>query len=43
MALRTAARGYVLVTGRIVLEDEAASLLTDDRMRRAYLGAKIEV
>ena len=42
MALRAAARAYVLVTGRIVLEDAAASLLTDDRMRRAYLGARIE-
>ncbi len=42
MALRTAARAYVLVTGRIVLDDAAASLLTDDRMRRAYLGARIE-
>ena len=42
MALRTAARGYVLETGRVVLEDQASTLLADDRMRRAYLGAKIE-
>ena len=42
MALRTAARGYVLETGRIVLEDQASTLLGDDRMRRAYLGAKID-
>ena len=42
MALRAASRGYVLETGRIVLEDQAASLLKDERMRRAYLGARIE-
>ncbi len=42
MALRTASRGYVLETGRIVLEDQAATLLDDERMRRAYLGAKID-
>ena len=42
MALRTASRGYVLETGRVVLEDSAATLLSDERMRRAYLGAKID-
>jgi branched-chain amino acid transport system ATP-binding protein len=42
MALRTARRGYVLETGRIVLQDESAALLKDERMRQAYLGAKIE-
>ncbi len=42
MALNTAARGYVLETGRIVLEDTAAALLKDERMRGAYLGARVE-
>jgi branched-chain amino acid transport system ATP-binding protein len=41
MALRTARRGYVLETGRVVLQDESAALLKDERMRQAYLGAKI--
>ena len=38
-ALRMADRGYVMETGRIVLEGRAADLLTNDRVRRAYLGA----
>jgi branched-chain amino acid transport system ATP-binding protein len=39
LALRLADRGYVLETGRIVLEGRAADLLDDDHVRRAYLGA----
>jgi len=38
MALGIAARGYVLETGRVVLEDSAASLAANDEVRKAYLG-----
>ncbi len=38
MALSLADRGYVLQTGRIVLSDSAANLLTNDLVRQAYLG-----
>ena len=37
-ALRVADRGYVIETGRIVLEGEAAALLQDREVQRAYLG-----
>ena len=37
-ALRIAARGYVLETGRIVLEDSAPALLENEEVRKAYLG-----
>ena len=36
--LRTADRAYVLENGRIVMEGEGASLLTDERLKTAYLG-----
>ena len=39
LALRMADRGYVMETGRIVLEGRAPDLLADDHVRRAYLGA----
>jgi branched-chain amino acid transport system ATP-binding protein len=38
MALSVAGRGYVLETGRVVLEDTAARLATNDEVRAAYLG-----
>ena len=38
MALNIADRGYVLQQGRIVLADAAKNLLTNDLVRRAYLG-----
>jgi len=38
LALQIAHRGYVLQTGRIVLEGKAADLLVDTRIRDAYLG-----
>ncbi len=38
MALSTAHRGYVLETGRIVLEGDAADLLRNPQVRKAYLG-----
>jgi branched-chain amino acid transport system ATP-binding protein len=37
-ALRIAERGYVLETGRIVLEDAGARLLDNEDVKRAYLG-----
>lgn len=37
-ALRIAHRGYVLETGRVVLEDTAPALLANDTVRSAYLG-----
>ena len=40
MALRVAHRGYVIQTGRIVLQDAAAELLRSDVVRRSYLGEK---
>ena len=40
MALRVAHRGYVLQTGRIVLEDGAGALLRSDLVRKTYLGER---
>jgi len=40
-ALQLADRGYVLETGRIVLQASAEVLLRDDRVRMAYLGEDI--
>jgi branched-chain amino acid transport system ATP-binding protein len=37
-ALSLAHRGYVIETGRIVLEDEASALLENEQVRKAYLG-----
>jgi branched-chain amino acid transport system ATP-binding protein len=37
-ALKLASRGYVLETGEVVMSDEASTLLTDERVRAAYLG-----
>jgi branched-chain amino acid transport system ATP-binding protein len=37
-ALRIAARGYVLETGRIVSSGESKQLLDDPKVREAYLG-----
>ena len=37
-ALQLADRGYVLENGRIVLADTGANLLTNDEVRKAYLG-----
>ena len=38
MALTVAGRGYVLETGRVVLEDRADSLLQNAEVKKAYLG-----
>jgi len=40
MALRTADYGYVLETGRIVMEDSCVRLLDKDEIREFYLGVK---
>jgi branched-chain amino acid transport system ATP-binding protein len=37
-ALQVANRGYVIETGRIVLQDDAAALRQNERVRKAYLG-----
>jgi branched-chain amino acid transport system ATP-binding protein len=41
-ALRIANRGYVLETGRIILEGDAEDLLANRDVQRAYLGRDIE-
>ena len=38
VSLSIADRGYVLSTGRVVLEGKAADLLDDEDLRKAYLG-----
>jgi len=38
MALSIADRGYVLQTGKIVLDDTAGNLMSNPRMQEAYLG-----
>lgn len=38
MALHLADRGYVLETGRVVLEGDSRTLLREEHVRKAYLG-----
>ena len=38
IALQSARRGYVLETGKIVMEDDAQTLLVNPEIRKAYLG-----
>ena len=38
MALQVAHRGYVLETGTIALEGPGKELLTNERVRKTYLG-----
>jgi branched-chain amino acid transport system ATP-binding protein len=38
MALRLASRGYLLETGRCVAEDSTKALMSNDYVRKAYLG-----
>ena len=38
IALQTAMRGYVLETGKIVMENKATELLNNPEIRKAYLG-----
>ena len=37
-SLKLASRAYVLENGRIVMSGSGADLLSDDRVRQAYLG-----
>ncbi|RMI46516.1 ABC transporter ATP-binding protein [Streptomyces triticirhizae] len=41
-ALRLADYGYVLETGAVVMSDQADALLSDPRVRAAYLGEAVE-
>ena len=41
-ALRVADRGYVLETGRVVLQGSAEELLTNKDVQRAYLGRDVD-
>ena len=41
LALETAARAYVLVTGEVLLTGDAPTLRTDPRIRGAYLGESL--
>lgn len=38
MALSVASRGYVMETGKIILEDKASNLLDNESVKAAYLG-----
>ena len=38
LALQTAHRGYVLENGHMVMQDQAATLLSDTAIQKAYLG-----
>ena len=38
IALQLAKRGYVLETGKIVMQDDAQKLLYNPEIRKAYLG-----
>ena len=38
MALHVAHRGYVLETGRIVLQDTARNLISNEQVKKSYLG-----
>ncbi|MBN1277506.1 MAG: ABC transporter ATP-binding protein [Deltaproteobacteria bacterium] len=38
LALKVANRGYVMENGRITISDSAQSLLSNDKVRKAYLG-----
>ena len=40
MALRTADYGYVLETGKIIMQDTGAALLANEDVKAAYLGKK---
>ncbi|AZO16380.1 ABC transporter ATP-binding protein [Mesorhizobium sp. M2A.F.Ca.ET.043.05.1.1] len=41
MALRISQRAYALTTGSVALSGDSAELLTDDRVKRLYLGGEI--
>ena len=39
-ALKLASRGYVLEVGKVVLADDAAALLDNKAVQKAYLGGR---
>lgn len=39
--LRCADRGYVMETGRVIMEASALELLRDERIQQAYIGGSI--
>jgi branched-chain amino acid transport system ATP-binding protein len=41
MALRISQRAYALTTGSVALSGNSADLLTDDRIKRLYLGGEV--
>ena len=41
MALRISQRAYALSTGRVALSGASADLLSDERVRKLYLGAEL--
>jgi branched-chain amino acid transport system ATP-binding protein len=43
MALLVADRGYVLETGKVMLTDTAANLLSNEQMKASYLGGHAHV
>jgi branched-chain amino acid transport system ATP-binding protein len=43
LALQIAQRAYVLETGRVALSGEARALISNEEMRRAYLGSAVRV
>jgi len=38
MALQISDRGYVLETGSIILKERASNLISDEKVKKAYLG-----
>jgi branched-chain amino acid transport system ATP-binding protein len=41
MALRISQRAYALTTGTVALSGDSAELLSDERVKRLYLGAEV--
>jgi branched-chain amino acid transport system ATP-binding protein len=42
-ALRLADRAYVIETGKVVMSGTGVDLLSDDRLRRSYLGSSVAI
>jgi branched-chain amino acid transport system ATP-binding protein len=42
LALRIASHGYVLETGRVILQDTAENLRSNPAVRSAYLGESLQ-
>ena len=41
MALRISQRAYALTTGKVALSGNSAELLSDDRVKKLYLGGEL--